>query len=271
MLKTFKPVTPSQRNLIRIKNEDTNKVSLLKSKIIGLKNKAGKNNSGKITVYHKGNGVKKKYKKIDFLRKKDSKGIVLSIEYDPNRNTKIAAIFDYINKNFYYIIAPKNLKVGNIIKSGKYAEIKTGHSMSLEKIPVGTFIHNVSNKNNKKATLSRSAGTFIQLLEKTKTYARIKLPSKKQILITLDCIATIGTVSNELNILTNIGKAGRNRWLNKRPTVRGVAMNPVDHPHGGGEGKTSGGRTSVTPWGKPGKNKKTSKSKNQSIILKNRK
>jgi len=268
MLKKFKATTSSQRNLIRIKYENINKFSLLKCKIIGLKNNAGKNNSGKITISHKGNGVKKKYKKINFLRKKSSTGIVLSLEYDPNRNTNVAAIYDYLNKRFYYIIKPKNLKVGHIIKSGKNAEIKIGHSLTISKIPVGSFLHCISAKPGKNATLSRSAGTFVQLLEKNKKYGRIRLPSKEQRYLKLDCLATIGTVSNELKMLTKIGKAGRNRWLNNRPTVRGVAMNPVDHPHGGGEGKTSGGRTSVTPWGKPAKHKKTSKSKNKLIILK---
>jgi len=235
------------------------KTPLIKKKIKGKKNKAGRNNSGKITVAHKGSGHKQKYRTINFLRNQNSVGIVTSIEYDPFRTAFIASIFDTIQYNYYYIIAPKNLNIGDIIKSGFNAEIKTGHSLALTKIPVGCFIHNISLKQNKKAQLCRSAGTSAQLIEKTANYSKILLNSGKQITLLSTCQATIGSVSNEFSFFKKIGKAGRNRWLNKRPTVRGVAMNPVDHPHGGGEGKSSGGRSSVTPWGKPTKNGKTKK------------
>jgi len=266
MLKKYKPITPSLRHLITIKNKTLSKIPLIKTCLIGFKNHAGKNNSGKITILHKGSLIKKLYRKVNFLRNFNSKGIVLSLEYDPNRNAHIASIFDYLNQNFYYIIKPKNLKIGSIVNSGEFANIKTGHALKISRIPVGTFIHNISIKPKKKAELTRSAGTFSQIIEKNIKFARIKLPSNEQRYVSLNCIATIGLVSNEEKILTKLGKAGRNRWLNKRPKVRGVAMNPIDHPHGGGEGKTSGGRTAVTPWGKPNKYKKTSNSNNKLII-----
>lgn len=239
-----------------------NKVPLIKSMIIGKKNVAGKNNSGKITIYHKGGGHKKKYRKIDFIRTEDSIGIVASIEYDPCRTAFIASIYDFLNFKYFYIIAPRNLSIGNIVKSGFGAHTKVGHSLTLMKIPVGSFIHNISLKENKRAQLTRSAGTNAQLIEKTSKYCRVILSSGKHKFISPTCHATIGTVSNEFSFFNKIGKAGRSRWMNKRPTVRGVAMNPIDHPHGGGEGKSSGGRSSVTPWGKPTKNGKTSNRKN---------
>lgn len=197
--------------------------------------------------------TKKKYRKINFLRNNDSIGIVSSLEYDPGRTAFIASVYDFLNQTFFYIIAPKNLNIGNIVKSGFSAETKVGHALMLRKIPIGSFIHNISLKKNKKAQISRSAGTHSQLIEKTARSCQIILSSGKHKFVSIDGYATIGTVSNEFSFLKNISKAGRNRWLNKRPTVRGVAMNPIDHPHGGGEGKTSGGRSSVTPWGKPTK------------------
>ena len=184
-----------------------------------------------------------------------------SIEYDPNRKANIAAIFDTYSQKFSYIIAPKNLKIGDIVKSGPNAETKIGHSLPLSKIPVGSFIHNLAPKSKKYGQISRSAGTFSRLTEKTLNSATIELSSGEQRFISVKCYATIGTVSNEFVFLAKMGKAGRSRWLNKRPKVRGVAMNPVDHPHGGGEGKKSGiGRT---PWGKQAQGKKTSKTKNK--------
>lgn len=258
MLKLVKPVTPSQRNLIRIQNTHLRKKPLLKTELKGLKNTSGRNNSGKITSYHKGGGHKQTYRIIDFSRKNNEIGIVTSIEYDPNRTCHIAAIFDFIKKEYFYIIAPKGLKIGNIIKSGTNAEINLGHTLPLSKIPEGTLIYNVCQKKHKNATMSRSAGTFSYLIEKTPKYCKIKLSSGKIKKLSLDCIASIGIVSNELHSLISINKAGRSRWLNKRPTVRGVAMNPVDHPHGGGEGRKSG--KNLTPWGKPNQRGKTSKS-----------
>ena len=261
ILKEFKPVTPSTRNLIRIKNKELLKKPLLKTDNVKLKAHAGRNSLGRITVRHRGGGHKKKYRKVNLFRSLNGIFIVLSLEYDPNRTANIASIYNILTKKYEYIIAPKNIKTGDILKSGTIAEVKNGHALPIYKIPIGSLIHCISLKKNGRAILSRSAGSFCELIEKQKSTACIKLRSKKRRYISLDCFASIGSVSNEFSFLTNIGKAGRSRWLNKRPIVRGVAMNPIDHPHGGGEGKTSGGRTAVTPWGKPGKNKKTSRSK----------
>lgn len=248
----------AQKKLISLSKKNLNKVSLIKSMTMGKKNLAGRNNSGKITVRHVGGGHKKKYRKIDFIRNKDSIGIVASLEYDPCRTAFIASVYDFLNQKYSYVIAPKSLRIGDIVNSGFSAEIKVGHSLALMKIPVGGFIHNISMKENKKAQLTRSAGTSAQLIEKTSKYCRVVLSSGSHKFLPPTCQATVGTVSNEFSFFDKVNKAGRNRWLNWRPTVRGVAMNPIDHPHGGGEGKSSGGRSSVTPWGKPTKNGKTS-------------
>jgi large subunit ribosomal protein L2 len=261
MLQKIKPTTPSQRHLIRINNEDLRKTPLLKSEIKGLKNSSGRNNTGRITSFHKGGGHKQNYRKIDFTRKDNISGIVTSIEYDPNRTANIASVYDTPTKKYFYIISPKNLEVGNIIKSGLNAEISLGHIMSLSKIPEGTFVYNISYKKNGLSKIGRSAGAFVNLLEKSPVYCRITMPSGEVRKISSDCYASIGIVSNELHSAISINKAGRSRWLNKRPTVRGVAMNPIDHPHGGGEGRKSG--KDVTPWGKPNKRGKTSTSKNK--------
>jgi len=265
-LKTKKPTTPSQRHLIQLNTGYLNNKPIIKKKIKKLSHLAGRNNSGKITVRHKGGGHKRRYRKINFLRTEVSTGITISIEYDPNRNSHIAAIYDILKKDFFYILAPKNLKIGDIVKSGPNAEPKVGHSLPISDIPIGSYIHNVSPKMNKPAQISRSAGTFSKIKEKSLEYAKIELSSGEQRLISPKCYATIGIVSNELIFLTQLGKAGRSRWLNKRPTVRGVAMNPIDHPHGGGEGKKSG--NGKTPWGKYTKKGRTSKSKNKLIIRK---
>lgn len=262
--KTKKPVTSSQRHLLQLNTDNLRKKPLLKKKIKGLKNSSGRNNSGKITVRHKGGGHKKSYRELNFSRKTDSTGITTSIEYDPNRNAHIASVYDFATKDFFYILAPKNLKIGDILKSGPNAEPKIGHSLPIEEIPVGSYIHNISPKVSKPAQISRAAGAFSRLKEKTVNYAKIELSSGEQRFISPKCYATIGIVSNEFVFLSRLGKAGRSRWMNKRPTVRGVAMNPVDHPHGGGEGKKSGkGRT---PWGKPVKKGNTTRSKNKLII-----
>ena len=265
-LKFLKPITPSQRHLITLNKKHLNKKPIVKTKIIGIKTSTGRNNSGKITVRHKGNGHKRKYRKINFLRNSESTGIVTSIEYDPNRNTNIASIYDFLKNKFFYILAPKNLEIGNIVQSGSDAEPMTGNSLPISKIPEESFIHNISPKVSKKAQISRSAGTFSILKDKTREYAKIELSSGEQRLLSSQCYATIGIVSNESFFLTQRSKAGQSRWLNKRPTVRGVAMNPVDHPHGGGEGKKSG--KSFTPWGKPNKRGKTTRSRNKLIIKK---
>jgi large subunit ribosomal protein L2 len=247
--KIKQPTTPSQRHLIQLNTESfLAKNPLIKKKIKHLVISSGRNNSGKITVRHKGGGHKRRYRKINFYRAKISTGITTSIEYDPNRNSHIASVYDISSKFFFYILAPKNLKIGDIIKSGPNAEVKIGHSLPMSNIPVGSYIHNISTKPNKPAQISRSAGTFSKIKEKTLEHALIELSSGENKKISTKCYATIGIVSNELNFLTKLGKAGRSRWLNIRPSVRGVAMNPVDHPHGGGEGKKSG--KNKTPWGK---------------------
>jgi large subunit ribosomal protein L2 len=261
--KNIKPKTSSQRHLVQLNNKHLNKKPLIKKKIKKLINISGRNNTGKITVRHKGGGHKQRYREINFLRNNNSTGIITSIEHDPNRTANIASIFDLSKKDFFYIIAPKNLKIGDIIKSGPNAEPKIGHSLPISSIPIGSFIHNVSPKIGKPAQISRSAGTFSKIKEKTLKHAVIELSSGEQRLVSTKCYATIGIVSNELNFLKQLGKAGRSRWLNKRPTVRGVAMNPIDHPHGGGEGKKSG--KGKTLWGKFVKQGSTSRSKNNLI------
>jgi large subunit ribosomal protein L2 len=266
-LKKYKPTTPSKRQLILLNNSFLNKFPLIKSKIVGMANLSGRNNSGKITIRHKGGGNKQKYRKINFQRNYNSTSIVTSLEYDPNRTAYIASIYNSFQNIYDYIVAPLNLNIGDIVKSGFNANVKLGHTLCLKYIPVGSFIHCISVNFKKKAQLTRSAGTFSTVIEKTRKYCRIKLSSGEQRLIAAESYATIGIVSNQNNFLKILAKAGRSRWLNNRPKVRGVAMNPIDHPHGGGEGKTSGGRTSVTPWGKPTKNKVTSKSKNKLILI----
>jgi large subunit ribosomal protein L2 len=256
-LKNQKPFTPSQRHLIQLSTKHLKKKPLIKHKLKGLINSSGRNNSGRITIRHKGCGHKKRYRKIDFYRQTDFIGIIIGIEYDPNRNANVASVYSLSFNNYLYILAPKNLKTGDIIKSGSNIEAKLGNSLPISEIPVGSFIHNVSTKQKKPGQISRSAGTFSQLKEKSLNYAKIELSSGEQRLVSAKCYATIGIVSNELFNLTQKGKAGRSRWLNTRPTVRGVAMNPIDHPHGGGEGKKSG--KGKTPWGKPTKKGKTGK------------
>ena len=265
-LKLLKPTTPSQRHLILLNRKNLRKKPLVKTKVNGQKNSSGRNNVGKITVRHKGNGHKQRYRSINFFRNFNSTGIITSIEYDPNRNSNIASVYDFFKNYFYYIIAPKNLEIGNIVQSGPEAEPMTGNSLPISRIPEGSFIHNISPKVFVKAQISRAAGTFSVLKEKTKNSARIELSSGEQRLISSKCYATIGIVSNEEFSLTKRSKAGHSRWLNKRPSVRGVAMNPVDHPNGGGEGKKSS--KGFTKWGRYNKVGKTSRSKNKLIIKK---
>ena len=262
IFKNIKAVTSSLRHVKLLKKSENFTLNLpLKNKIFFIKNSGGRNNQGKITSYQKGGGVKKLYRKIDFLRQ-NQEGIVEKIEYDPYRTGFIGRIYNYKLKQHFYILAPHNLMRGDYIKSGKDAPIQIGNSLSLSDMPVGSIIHNISIKPGLKGQLARSAGTFGQLIQKNDRVARIKLPSGEQRLILIDNHATLGSVSNINHRYVELGKAGRARWLNKRPIVRGVAMNPVDHPHGGGEGKTSGGRPSVTPWGKPTKGQPTAKFKN---------
>lgn len=253
----FKPVTPSQRHLIKLNSSLLSKRPLLKKEICKINKLTGRNNEGKIITRHKGGGHKKSYRKIDFLGIRNSIGIVMSIEYDPYRNSSIMSVYDFIKKDYYYRLHPKELAVGSIIESGSNAKPLNGHTLPLSKIPVGSYVHNISLTQNKKAKFTRAAGTYATVIEKNSTLVKIKLSSGKIKIFSTKCFATIGIVANNFINLTKLGKAGRSRWLNIRPTVRGVAMNPIDHPHGGGEGKTSGGRkSSATPWGKPARSGK---------------
>lgn len=247
-LKLSKPKTPSQRHTVKFCRKFLTKNPKLKSKIVGMKKQAGKSNKGQITVRHKGGGHKKRYRIIDFKRKTNVEGIIFSIEYDPNRNCNISAVFALSDSIFFYIITPLNLKIGDIIKSGNDIESKLGYALPLKEIPAGSYIHNIAVKKADKAVFTRSAGTYSILLEKSKTHSKIKLSSNITKWVSNNCFATIGIVSNDFMFLTKKGKAGHSRWVGKRPTVRGVAMNPVDHPNGGGEGKKSGRKR--TPWGK---------------------
>jgi large subunit ribosomal protein L2 len=267
-LQKVKPTTASRRQLIKLNNKSLNlsKKPLLKTHLAGKKNSSGRNNSGKITVFHKGGGTKKKYRKINFERNYNSTAIVCTIEHDPNRSCYISSVFDFIDKTFYYILTPQNLRIGDIVKSGLKIEPSLGSSLPISDIPIGTPIHNISPSFSSFGKISRSAGTFSIIKEKTEQYCLIELSSGEQRYISPKCFASIGEVSKELHLLTRLGKAGQSRWRNKRPTVRGVAMNPVDHPHGGGEGKKSG--RSVTPWGKPNQRGKTTKSRNKLIFKK---
>lgn len=269
-IKSFKPTTPSKREMTVSTFEEITASKPEKSLLAPLMNKAGRNNQGKITVRHHGGGHKRKYRIIDFKRNKDGiPGRVATIEYDPNRTANIALI-NYADGEKRYIIAPKGLKVGDTVVSGAEADIKIGNALPLENIPVGSVIHNIELRPGKGGQMVRAAGTEAQLLGKEGEYATIRLSSGEMRRILKVCRATIGSVGNEDHELINIGKAGRNRWLGKRPEVRGVVMNPVDHPHGGGEGRAPIGRKSpMSPWGKPTlgyKTRKKKKASNQYIV-----
>ena len=242
-----------------------------KSLLVPLKKKGGRNNNGRITVRHRGGGHKRRYRNIDFYRnKQEVPAKVASVEYDPNRSARIS-LLHYADGEKRYILTPSGLKVGDVVFSGENADIKTGNALPLKNIPVGTMLHCVELRPGKGAQLGRSAGSTIQLMAKGEDYAQIKLRSVEIRKVRIECMATVGTVGNPEHMNIKKGKAGRNRWLGRRPTVRGVVMNPVDHPHGGGEGKTSGGRHPVTPWGKPTKGAKTRKRKaTDKYILKRR-
>ena len=260
-LKTYNPTTSSQRELILVDKSHLWKGEPYKPLTKGLTGTGGRNNRGRITAFHRGGGHKKLYRIIDFKRTKDDcYATTERIEYDPNR-TAFIALIKYDDGVFSYILAPNNLKEGDRVISGPDVDIQPGNCLPLANIPVGTIIHNVEMKPGKGGQLGRSAGTSVNLVGKDSGYAQLKLASGEVRIVPLECRATIGSTSNLDQKNINIGKAGRNRWLGKRPHVRGVAMNPIDHPHGGGEGKTSGGRHPVTPWGKPTKGKKTRNNK----------
>jgi large subunit ribosomal protein L2 len=269
--KKINPITPSQRQTLLLKKNNLSKTFKIKKLTIGFKRSNGRNNQGKITVRHRGGGHKRLYRKISFNRSKNIEGYVSKIIYDPNRSANIAYIKQNLEKNElkeYFILAPEGLKLNQYIKSSLDAELKIGNSLPLSEIPIGSLIHNISLKPKGKGQLIRSAGTSAQLIQKVNNkYAKIRLRSGELKLILLSCFATLGTVSNINHKKIKIGKAGRSRWLNKRPVVRGVAKNPVDHPHGGGEGKTSGGRPSVTPQGRITKGQPTRKKSKKKLII----
>ncbi len=256
-LKKFNPRTPSQRQLVIVDRSGLWKGKPVKTLTEGLSGSGGRNNAGRITARRRGGGHKRTYRKIDFKRRKFGvEGTVERIEYDPNR-TAFIALIKYADGELAYIVAPQRLAAGDKIIADKSTDVKPGNAMLLSSVPIGTIVHNIEMKPEKGAQIARSAGTYAQLVGRDGPYAILRLKSGEQRLIHGNCMATVGAVSNPDNSNTNKGKAGRNRWLGKRPSVRGVAMNPVDHPHGGGEGRTSGGRHPVSPWGKPTKGKRT--------------
>lgn len=273
-IKSFKPTTPSRRHMTVSAFDEITTDKPEKSLVVPLVRKAGRNNQGKLTVRHQGGGHKRKYRIIDFKRDKDGiPGKVATIEYDPNRSANIALIH-YKDGEKRYILAPHGLKVGMTVVSGPDADIRVGNALPLKNIPVGTVIHNIEMKPGRGGQLVRAAGASAQLLGKEGKYAIIRLTSGETRMILLTCRATIGQVGNIDHELIRVGKAGRSRWMGKRPTVRGSVMNPVDHPHGGGEGRAPIGRKSpVTPWGKPTLGYKTRKKNKQSdkYIIRRRK
>ena len=271
-IRKLKPNTSGTRFMSISTFDEVTKTTPEKSLTAPLKKSGGRNNLGRLTMRHRGGGHKRKYRIIDFKRDKfHVPAKVFSIEYDPNRSARIA-LLHYKDGEKRYIIAPNGLKVGDSVNAGEGVEIKVGNAMKLKEIPLGSFIHNVELKPGKGGQLGRSAGNAIQLTSKEGNYAQVKLSSGEVRLIHLDCMATYGTVGNADHMNISLGKAGRSRWLGRRPKVRGVVMNPVDHPMGGGEGRSSGGGHPVSPWGQPAKGLKTRKKKNPSnkFIVKRR-
>jgi large subunit ribosomal protein L2 len=263
-LKVYNPTSPSQRQLVTVDRSSLWSGAPEKSLVEGLRKSGGRNNNGRITCRHIGGGHKRKYRIIDFSRQKhDVFGTVERLEYDPNR-TAFIALINYDDGEKAYILAPQRLSVGDRVVSGLKTDIKPGNAMPIKNIPVGTIVHNVELKPGKGGQLGRSAGSYVQLVGKDQGYAQVRLRSGELRLVHENCMASIGAVSNPDHQNTNDGKAGRTRWKGTRPTVRGVAMNPIDHPHGGGEGRTSGGRHPVTPWGKCTKGAKTRSPKKSS-------
>ena len=270
-LKSYKPNTPGQRGLVLVSRDSLWSGKPEKTLTIGLSKSGGRNNKGRVTARRRGGGHKRLYRMIDFKRNHyDIPAKVERIEYDPNRSAFIALLL-YNDGKKSYILAPQRLAVGDTVMSSAKADIKPGNALPLANIPVGTIIHNVELKPGKGGQIARSAGTYVQLVGRDQSYSILRLNSGEQRMTRSECMATIGAVSNPDNKNIKLAKAGRSRWLGRRPSVRGVAMNPIDHPHGGGEGKTSGGRHPVTPWGKPTKGKKTRTNKaTDRLILRSR-
>jgi len=262
-----KPTSPGRRFVISVATPDLYKGEP-HAALVGTKSRTGgRNNAGRITTRHRGGGHKQRYRIIDFKRNKPGvPAKVERIEYDPNRSAHIALLL-YADGERRYILAPKGIKSGDEIRNGSDAPIKAGNAMPMRNIPVGTLIHNVEMKPGKGGQIARSAGAYAQLVGRDRSMALLRLKSGETRMVSSDCRATVGAVSNQDHMNTNDGKAGRSRWRGKRPVVRGVAMNPIDHPHGGGEGRTSGGRHPVTPWGKPTKGKKTRTNKSSDKFI----
>ncbi|MGF1455708.1 MAG: 50S ribosomal protein L2 [Alphaproteobacteria bacterium] len=270
-LKTYKPMTPGQRGLVLIDRSALHSGRPEKTLTEGLTKKGGRNNTGRVTARRRGGGHKRLYRVIDFRRKKfDMPATVERLEYDPNR-TAFIALIKYEDGELAYILAPQRLKAGDQVLAGAKVDVKPGNAMPLSAVPIGTIIHNIELKPGAGGKIARSAGTYAQLVGRDLSYAILRLSSGEQRVVRSECMATVGAVSNPDHANTNLSKAGRARWLGRRPAVRGVAMNPVDHPHGGGEGRTSGGRHPVTPWGKPTKGKRTRSNKStDKYILRSR-
>lgn len=266
-IRRVKPTSPGRRFQSYSSFEEITKTKPEKQLLKVIKKSGGRNAKGRITCRHRGGGHKRHYRVIDFKRGKN--GIparVASIEYDPNRSARIA-LLHYVDGEKRYILAPVNLKVDDIVESGPDADIKPGNTLPLSNIPLGTQIHNIELRSGKGGQIVRSAGTYAQLMAKEDRYALIKLPSGEVRMVLINCMATIGQLSNVIHDNINLGKAGRKRWLGRRPKVRGVAMNPVDHPMGGGEGRSSGGRHPCSPWGVPSKGYKTRKNKSSDRLI----
>ncbi|PIZ30842.1 MAG: 50S ribosomal protein L2 [Alphaproteobacteria bacterium CG_4_10_14_0_8_um_filter_53_9] len=271
-LKTYNPTSPGRRQLVTVDRSELHKGQPEKSLTVELKSKGGRNHSGRTTVWHKGGGHKRRYRIIDFKRAKHGvPAKVVRLEYDPNR-TAFIALIEYTDGDKAYILAPQKLSVGDSVMSGATADINPGNNLPLKNIPVGTVVHNVELKPGAGGQMARSAGSSIQIAGKDGANIQLRMPSGELRMVHETCQATIGVVSNQDHMNTNMGKAGRMRWKGVRPTVRGVVMNPVDHPHGGGEGKSSGGRHPVTPWGIATKGKKTRNKRkpSSSLIIKRR-
>ncbi|MBM3489562.1 MAG: 50S ribosomal protein L2 [Alphaproteobacteria bacterium] len=270
-LKNYKPTTPGRRQLVLVDRSGLHKGGPVKTLTEGKRAKGGRNNLGRITMRWQGGGHKQRYRVVDFKRRKfDQLATVQRLEYDPNR-TAFLALIKYADGELAYILAPQRLAVGDAVVAGKKVDVKPGNAMPLNGIPVGTIVHNVEMTPGRGGQIARSAGTYVQLVGRDQGLAILRLASGEQRMVRGECMATIGAVSNPDHANEVIGKAGRNRWKGRKPSVRGVAMNPVDHPHGGGEGRTSGGRHPVTPWGKPTKGKRTrSKKASDRLIVRRR-
>ncbi len=270
-LKQYNPTSPGRRGLVLVDRSGLHKGKPVKGLTEGLTGSGGRNNHGRTTVFWRGGGHKRKYRRIDFKRRKwDQPATVERLEYDPNR-TAFIALIRYEDGELAYILAPQRLQAGDKVVAGREVDVKPGNAMPLRRVPIGTIVHNVELKPGKGGQIARAAGAYVQLVGRDAGMARLRFNSGETRMVPHECMATIGSVSNPDHANQRLAKAGRNRWLGRRPHVRGVVMNPVDHPHGGGEGRTSGGRHPVTPWGKPTKGRRTRKKKSSDkMILRSR-